>query len=72
MNVVISAYHETVACTWCNKSAEGVSVQFAGGFLHKSDLCFKCLQQSVRVHHKQIAESDDCLGNGGGRIAASH
>jgi hypothetical protein len=68
---MISAYHETVSCTWCNKSAEGVSVNFEGGFLHKSDLCFKCLQQSVRVHHKQIAENDEHLGNGGRRISAS-
>ncbi len=71
MNVMISAYHENAACTWCNKTVEGVSVQFEGGFLHKSNLCFKCLQQSVRVHHKQISTGDRFAGENGGRKSAA-
>jgi hypothetical protein len=71
MNVVVSAYHESTTCAWCNKTAEGVSVQFEGGFLHKSDLCFKCLQQSVRVHHKQIAAGDRFSPENGSRKSAA-
>ena len=54
MHAVISGYHESKPCTWCNRQAEGVTVEFDGGFLQKGPLCWKCLQQATRVHHKQV------------------
>lgn len=53
MKALISAYHESHSCTWCNKTAECVTVQFDGGFLQKGPLCWRCLQQATRVHHTQ-------------------
>lgn len=69
MKALISAYYESASCAWCNKTAECVTVQFEGGFLHKSELCFKCLQQSVRVHHKQAGGDDKPAGEGGRKPA---
>ena len=53
MRATISEYHENAKCTWCQREAEGVTVEFDGGFLQKGPLCWKCLQQATRVHHKQ-------------------
>ena len=53
MKALITSYHDSATCAWCAKSTEAVTVEFGGGFLQKSDLCFRCLQQSVRVHHRQ-------------------
>lgn len=53
MHAVISSYHESAPCTWCSRGAEGVTIEFGGGFLQKGALCFKCLHQAIRVHHKQ-------------------
>jgi hypothetical protein len=58
MKALILAFHESTQCTWCEKTAEGVTVHFDGGFLNKGALCWKCLQQATRVHHRQIAESE--------------
>ena len=53
MRIVISEYHDNISCTWCNRSAEGVTAEFDGGFLQKGPLCWRCLQQAARVHHMQ-------------------
>lgn len=53
MRILISAYHDDATCTWCNRSAEGVTAEFDGGFLQKGPLCWRCLQQATRVHHTQ-------------------
>jgi hypothetical protein len=53
MKALISAYNEAAKCTWCERENEGVTVEFDGSFLKKGPLCFKCLQQAVKVHHKQ-------------------
>ncbi len=53
MRIVISEYHESCSCTWCNRTAEGVMAEFDGGFLQKGLLCWRCLQQATRVHHLQ-------------------
>lgn len=57
MKALITGYHESTNCTWCEKTTEGVTVEFDGGFLHKAALCFRCLQQAIRVHHKQQAST---------------
>ena len=49
----IAEYASSKKCEWCEKEAEGLVVEFAGNFLQKGHLCFKCFQQAVRVHHKQ-------------------
>ena len=59
MNASITAYHENVDCTWCEKPAEGITIDFDSGFLQNAPLCFKCLQQALRVHHKQHAGQSD-------------
>jgi len=61
MNVSLSDWHEKAVCTWCQKEAEGVTASFAGGFLRRATLCWKCLQQAVRVHAGQ--ESDGKSGS---------
>jgi hypothetical protein len=53
MNVSISAWHDSGTCTWCQKEAEGVTASFDSGFLCNAQLCWKCLQQAVRVHASQ-------------------
>jgi hypothetical protein len=53
MQIVISAYHDSATCTWCNRTVEGVTAEFDGGFLQKGPLCWRCLQQATRVHHAQ-------------------
>lgn len=53
MKALISALAEKATCTWCEKETEAVTVEFDGGFLTKGWLCWKCLQQATRVHHKQ-------------------
>lgn len=51
-------YNSASKCNWCEKEAEGITVEFAENFLHKGPLCFKCFQQAVRVHYKQYQSSD--------------
>jgi len=55
MKALISAYHEKANCSWCEKEHEAVTIEFDNGFLKKGPLCWKCLQQATRVHHKQQA-----------------
>ena len=57
MKALITEYHESAKCSWCEKTAEAVTVQFDSGFLTKGELCWKCLQQATRVHHKQQGAS---------------
>lgn len=59
MQATISAFYESDTCTWCEKQSEGVTVEFDNGFLQKGRLCFKCLQQAIRVHHKQNSGRTD-------------
>ena len=53
MRILISAYHDSTSCTWCNRTVEGVTAEFDGGFLQKGPLCWRCLQQATRVHDAQ-------------------
>jgi len=59
MQATITSYNEGETCTWCEKQNEGVTVEFDDGFLNKGPLCFKCLQQAIRVHHKQNSGSTE-------------
>ena len=56
MRILISAYHDSATCTWCNRTVEGVTAQFDGSFLQKGPLCWRCLQQATRVHNLQTEE----------------
>ena len=54
MQATISALHESESCIWCEKMKETVTVDFNNeSFLKKGPLCWKCLQQAVKVYHKQ-------------------
>lgn len=57
MKALVTAYVESARCLWCEKTTEAITVQFDGGFLQKSELCFRCFQQATRVHHKQVDSS---------------
>ncbi len=53
-------YVATCHCTWCERDQEGVVAGFASGILAKgSPLCFRCLQQALRVDHKQSHATQD-------------
>lgn len=58
MRATITEFHNSTTCTWCERDAEGVTVEFEQGFLQKGPLCWKCLQQATRVHHKQMDGAD--------------
>lgn len=62
MRAVISEYNEEALCLWCNRNAEGVTVEFDGGFLQKGPLCWRCLQQATRVHNLQAHEVGQAVG----------
>lgn len=57
MRAVISQYNEAALCLWCNRNAEGVTVEFDDGFLQKGPLCWRCLQQATRVHNLQTHQA---------------
>lgn len=49
MKTLITAWHETAQCVWCEKEKEAVSVEFGDGFLSNSQICWRCLQKAIRV-----------------------
>jgi hypothetical protein len=53
MRAVITQFNESALCLWCNRTAEGITVEFDDGFLQKGHLCWRCLQQATRVHNLQ-------------------
>lgn len=53
MHAVISDYQESQQCLWCDRAAEGVEIAFEEFCIGQGHLCWKCLQQAVRVYHKQ-------------------
>jgi hypothetical protein len=58
MRATITEFHTSTTCTWCGRDTEGVTVEFDEGFLQKGSLCWRCLQQATRVHHKQRSKAD--------------
>ena len=63
----LTSLKDPMDCTWCGKGGETVTISFASGFLQDAPLCWKCLQQAVRVNHKQsmqaAATSQPALGS---------
>ena len=55
MHVTLSDYHESIACAWCEKDKEGVTVCFDDGFLKDLPVCWSCLQKAVKVRSRQKA-----------------
>jgi hypothetical protein len=53
MKVLMSGWSEEATCQWCTKSKECVTVAFDDGFLAAGHLCWKCLQQAVRVQARK-------------------
>ena len=56
MNVVLSHWHESDTCTWCEKTTECVTTDFGDGFIRRAPLCWKCLQKAVKVRSRQQGE----------------
>ncbi len=57
MTVQLTAWHEQVQCTWCEKTKEGVTASFEDGFLQNASLCWSCLQKAVRVRARSEASA---------------
>ena len=53
MEAKITAWHEVVSCTWCEKEKAGVTVDFNDGFIHEAPLCWSCLERAVKVHARK-------------------
>jgi hypothetical protein len=54
----ISAHHDTANCSWCRKERECVTVTITG-FLAEAPVCFRCLQQAIRVRAEQALKDRD-------------
>lgn len=58
MKALISERHTSATCVWCEKEKECVTVEFSDGFLSKSEICWRCLQKTVKVRSGQaVAKS---------------
>ena len=53
MSVHLTNWHQEALCTWCEKSRECVTTEFADGFLKAAPLCWACLQKAVKVRSRQ-------------------
>lgn len=49
MKALLSKWHASETCLWCQKERECVTVDFGDGFITKGTLCWGCLQKTVRV-----------------------
>lgn len=59
MNVTLTAWQDSTSCGWCEKTRPCVTTSFDDGFLKNVDLCFGCLQQTLKVRSRQEATSND-------------
>lgn len=57
MNVTLTAWHESASCSWCEKTKACVTTSFDDGFLQNVELCFGCLQQTLKVRSRRDAGS---------------
>ena len=53
MQVTLTAYHDSAACTWCERTKCCITVSFSDGFLQSAPLCWRCLQKAVKVRNRQ-------------------
>jgi hypothetical protein len=59
MKVTLTAWHESSTCGWCEKTKSCITTNFDDGFLQNVELCFGCLQQTLKVRSRQDASSKD-------------
>lgn len=59
MNVTLTAWQDSTSCSWCEKTKPCVTTSFDDGFLQNVDLCFGCLQQTLKVRSRQDAGHDN-------------
>jgi hypothetical protein len=59
MNVNLTAWTESASCGWCEKTKPCVTTSFEDGFLKNVELCFSCLQQTLKVRSRQEPASVD-------------
>jgi hypothetical protein len=58
MKVLLTAWHDSATCRWCEKTRPCVTTTFADGFLQEAPLCWKCLETSVRVRQRKDEPAD--------------
>ena len=58
MNVTLTAWTESTSCGWCEKTKPCVTTTFDDGFLKNVELCFACLQQTLKVRSRQSASNE--------------
>ncbi len=56
MQVTLTAYHDSAACTWCERTKCCITVSFSDGFLQSAPLCWRCLQKAVKVRSRTHSE----------------
>ena len=56
MKALITEWHESGNCVWCEKTTECVTAEFSDGFLAKNTICWKCIQKVVKVKSRQTAD----------------
>ena len=52
MHAFLTAWHENVLCTWCEKERECVTSAI-DGFLTPTPLCWICLAKAIKVRSQQ-------------------
>lgn len=57
MKALITEWHESGNCVWCEKTTECVTAEFSDGFLAKNTICWKCIQKVVKVKSRQTADN---------------
>lgn len=58
MNVVITNPQASATCVWCDRKREAVQATFSDGFLTDVPICFKCLQQAIKVRSGQLKPNE--------------
>ena len=58
MKALLTAWHESASCLWCEKNRECVSVDFGDGFLTRATMCWQCVQKAVKVRAQQERSSN--------------
>lgn len=56
MKVLLTVWHDSATCRWCQKTRPCVTTSFSDGFLKEAPMCWKCLETSVRVRQRSEEE----------------
>ena len=50
--IVISQWHDSSDCNWCDRTKECVTAEHEDGFLSKGPMCWACLRNSVQARSR--------------------